>query len=164
VKRAFVGLGSNLGDREAHLVQAVRTMAPWAHLRAASSLYETAPVGGPPQPWYLNAVVAVDTLLSPLELLWACQEVERQAGRQRTVRWGPRTLDLDVLWYDNQTVATATLTLPHPRVQERRFVLEPWHEIWPEGHVGLESLAQLLAQVSDQPLRGWKPAGAWVAV
>jgi 2-amino-4-hydroxy-6-hydroxymethyldihydropteridine diphosphokinase len=153
-----------MGDREAHLVDAVRAMAPWARLKAASSLYETAPVGGPPQPWYLNAVVAVDTELSPLDLLRACQEVEIRAGRRRTVRWGPRTLDVDLLWYDHRTMRTPELTLPHPRARERRFVLEPWHEIWPDGQLDAESLEGLLDQVLDQPLVRWKLPRLWVPV
>ena len=129
---AFVGLGSNLGDREGRLASAVESLALGGlHVRRKSSLYETEPVGGPPQGEYLNAVVEGETALSAEALLALCLEVERRAGRVRTVKDAPRTLDLDLLLYDELVRKSPGLTLPHPRLHLRRFVLVPLSEIAP---------------------------------
>ena len=120
--RAYLGLGSNLGDREANLRMAV---AGVTDLVAVSPVYESSPVGGPPQDDFLNAVAALDTGLSPRQLLDLCRRLEEQAGRVRTVRWGPRTLDVDVLLIDDLVVDEPDLVVPHPRMMERAFVLAP---------------------------------------
>ncbi len=130
---AAIGLGSNLGDRSAILGDAVHGIAAFAALAGVSALYETAPVGGPAQGIYLNAVVVVDTDLSPRALLEALLGLERAAGRERRVRWGPRTLDLDILLYGRVLVDARGLRVPHPRMTERRFVLEPLLEAWPDA-------------------------------
>lgn len=128
--RALLALGSNLGDRRAHLAAAVRDMPD---LVAVSRLYETAPVGGPgEQGAYLNMVVALDTDLSPRELLELCGHLERAAERVRAERWGPRTLDVDVLWIDGVTVDEPDLVVPHPRMLERRFVQVPLLDVAPD--------------------------------
>lgn len=128
--RAFLGLGSNLGDRIAHLRGAVERLRD---VVAVSSVYETAPVGGPDdQGPYLNLVVELDTPLDPWGLLTVCEEAEAAAGRVREVRWGPRTLDVDVLWVDGEIVDEPDLQVPHPRMWERRFVLAPLAELAPE--------------------------------
>ncbi len=128
--RALLALGSNLGDRRAHLAAAVRDMPD---LVAVSRLYETAPVGGPgEQGAYLNMVVALDTDLSPRELLELCGRLERAADRVRAERWGPRTLDVDVLWIDGVTVDEPDLVVPHPRMLERRFVQVPLLDVAPD--------------------------------
>jgi 2-amino-4-hydroxy-6-hydroxymethyldihydropteridine diphosphokinase len=134
VTRAYLGLGSNLGDRLAHLQRAVDALAgtPGIDVVAVSSVYETAPVGGPAQDDYLNAVVAVDTALVPLDLLAAALRVEELEDRVRTVRWGPRTLDVDVLLYGDERFDAPDLRIPHPRMQERAFVLAPLHDVAPE--------------------------------
>jgi 2-amino-4-hydroxy-6-hydroxymethyldihydropteridine diphosphokinase len=131
--RAYLGLGSNLGDRRALLREAVETLgaAPGVTLRAVSDVYETDPVGGPEQDAFLNLVVAVDTVLSPRDLLGRCHELEAAARRVRDERWGPRTLDVDVLWIDGYTSDDPELTVPHPRMWERRFVLAPLSELAP---------------------------------
>ena len=129
VHRAVLALGSNLGDSYEILQAAVDTLvdAPGIELVAVSPVYETTPVGGPPgQESYLNAVVLVDTALSARSLLERCLAVEQAYGRRRAERWGPRTLDIDVITYDDETTADPTLTLPHPRAHERPFVLVPW--------------------------------------
>jgi 2-amino-4-hydroxy-6-hydroxymethyldihydropteridine diphosphokinase len=126
---AYVALGSNLGDRRAHLRAAVAALPG---VRRVSGVYETAPVGGPDQGPYLNCVVELDTTLDPHELLARCQDLEHEAGRTRRVRWGPRTLDVDILVYDDLEVATNDLCIPHPRMAERRFVLAPLAELAPE--------------------------------
>lgn len=130
---AYLGLGSNVGDRLAHLQGAVDRLAATEGILvvAVSNVYETAPVGGPPQPDHLNAVVAVDTVLGPYELLAAAQECERAAHRVRRERWGPRTLDVDVLVYDDLRLDDPVLTLPHPRMHERGFVLVPLADVAP---------------------------------
>jgi 2-amino-4-hydroxy-6-hydroxymethyldihydropteridine diphosphokinase len=126
VGRAFLGLGTNLGDRLANLQRAVDLLAATRGIDVlrSSRVYETAPVG-PPQPDFLNAVIEVDTDLEPHELLAAGAAVEHDLHRVRDVRWGPRTIDVDVLTYDDRVIDTAELTVPHPRMHERAFVLIP---------------------------------------
>ena len=127
--RALLGLGSNIGDRLGHLRTAVASLS---EVTAVSSVYETDPVGGPEQGRFLNIVVAVETDLDPRELLGVCHRLESAAGRVRDVRWGPRTLDVDILWIDGVTVDEPDLQIPHPRIGERRFVLEPLAEVAPD--------------------------------
>ncbi len=131
---AYLGLGSNLSDRLANLQAAVDLLAAQPGLRVARSsrVYETDPIGGPPQPDYLNAVLEVETDLSPSELLAACLRVEASLGRVRAERWGPRVIDIDVLTYDELRVDEPELTIPHPRMQERAFVLMPLFELDPD--------------------------------
>lgn len=130
---AYLGLGSNLGDRLASLQAAVEALHadPRTTVLAVSSVYQTAPVGGPEQEDFLNIAVRVATRRSPLKLLRLCQEVEATLGRERTVRWGPRTIDIDVLLYGPRTVATRSLEIPHPRLAERPFALIPLIEVAP---------------------------------
>jgi 2-amino-4-hydroxy-6-hydroxymethyldihydropteridine diphosphokinase len=128
--RAFLGLGSNLGDRQGTLARAV---AGLPDVVAVSRLYETEPVGGPAgQGPYLNLVVELDTELGPHQLLEVARRLEADAGRRREVRWGPRTLDVDVLLVGDRVVADDDLVVPHPRMWERRFVVEPLAELAPE--------------------------------
>lgn len=135
--RAFLGLGSNLGDRWAHLRRAVNQLRAGnrAPVTAVSRVYETLPVGGPPgQGPYLNVVVelAVAPGADPYQLLEECRRLEAAAGRVRASRWGPRTLDADVLWIDGVALDDPELTVPHPRWRERRFVLAPLAELAPD--------------------------------
>jgi 2-amino-4-hydroxy-6-hydroxymethyldihydropteridine diphosphokinase len=132
--RAFIAFGSNLGDRHAHLLAAREHLCTTAGISclAASSLYESQPSGGPGgQGLYLNAVVAIATVLAPLALLQLLQAIEKEHGRMRSERWAERTLDLDLLFYDDLILQTESLTLPHPRLHERAFVLLPCAEIAP---------------------------------
>jgi 2-amino-4-hydroxy-6-hydroxymethyldihydropteridine diphosphokinase len=133
VTRAYLALGSNLGDRLAHLQFAVDALAAATdvHVVDVSRVYETASVGGPPQDAYLNAVVALDTDLAPDALLALAQRIEADAHRVRVERWGPRTLDVDILMYDDVASADPVLTLPHPRMWERGFVLAPLRDVAP---------------------------------
>lgn len=130
--RAFLGLGSNLGDRLANLQEAIDRLGSvdGIHLVRASRVYETAPVG-PPQPDYLNAVVEAETTMGPGELLEACLGVEAAMGRVRGARWGPRAIDIDVLTYGREEIDQPGLTVPHPRMHERAFVLAPLLELEP---------------------------------
>ena len=130
-----LALGSNLGDRQATLQGGVDAIAGLGRVRvlAVSPLYETAPVGGPPQPDYLNAVVLARTALPPGDLLDRLHEIEAAFDRVRMVRWGARTLDIDIIAYGDERSDDPELTLPHPRAHERAFVLAPWHDIDPSA-------------------------------
>ena len=130
--RAFLGLGTNLGERERHLQDALDLLEAKGDVVAVSSLYETEPMGGPPQGLFLNIVVELATVDTPEELLVRCQELEEAAHRVRTVKNGPRTLDADVLWLEGETRDSPELTIPHPRMYERRFVLSPLRELAPD--------------------------------
>jgi 2-amino-4-hydroxy-6-hydroxymethyldihydropteridine diphosphokinase len=130
VTRAYLALGSNLGDRLANLRRAVALLGEREVTVVRSSrVYETEPVGGPPQAEYLNAVVEVETPLTPDELLWACLETEDVQGRVRAEPWGPRVLDVDVLTYGRDRIDQPDLVVPHPRMHERAFVLVPLLEL-----------------------------------
>ncbi len=131
---AFIGLGANLGDRAGSLRDAVRRLAetPGLALGCVSSVYETAAVGVTDQPDFLNAVAEVQTSLTALDLLGVLLDIENKMGRVRTIRWGPRVIDLDLLLYGDAQIALPSLTVPHPRLAERAFVLVPLAEIAPE--------------------------------
>lgn len=133
--RAAVALGSNLGDRLGTLRSGLAALGGLGEVVAVSSLYETAPVGGPEQGSYLNAIALLETDLAPLDLLTAMQRIESAHGRERAVRWGARTLDLDLVVYGGARIDSPVLEVPHPRAWERRFVLEPLAEVWPEAEV-----------------------------
>ncbi len=134
--RVAIGLGANLGDCRASLEFAITRFGaePGCRLPARSRFVRSEPVGGPPQPDYLNAVVIIETALDPLALLAVARDVERAAGRDRhrEVRWGPRVLDVDLLSYGDLIVNNAELRLPHPRALERGFVLQPWADVDPD--------------------------------
>lgn len=125
---AYIGLGSNLGDRQGTLRSALARLAP----RRVSSIVETEPWGRPDQPRFLNCVAEIETTLSPEALLDRLQELEREFGRARAERWGPRTLDLDLLLYGELEIRTPRLIVPHPFLAERRFVLEGLAELCPD--------------------------------
>ena len=148
---AYVGLGSNVGDREAMLRAALDQLAalPSTALTRVSSVYETEPVGVSDQPWFLNAVAQLDTDLSPGQLMWNLQRVERSLGRVRRERWGPRTIDLDLLLAGNLVIEDLGLKVPHPELLNRTFALVPLVEIDPllvhpvTGETLLQHLARL---------------------
>jgi 2-amino-4-hydroxy-6-hydroxymethyldihydropteridine diphosphokinase len=126
---AYLSLGSNLGDRAANLNTAIHRLRALGEVLQVSSLYETEPVEFTAQPWFLNCAVELDTEKTPQELMAGILEIEQQMGRQRTQKKGPRSIDIDVLLFGNLTVDTKGLTIPHPALHERRFVLEPLAEI-----------------------------------
>ncbi len=146
---AVVGMGSNLGDRMGLLAAGLEGMAraEGVRLLSVSRVYETEPVG-PPQPHYLNAVAILATTLPPMALLRLLQDLEARAGRRRGIRWGPRTLDLDLLFYGDEVISLPELEVPHPRVEERAFVLAPLAELAPKmplpsGRTAREALEAL---------------------
>ena len=148
--RAFVGLGANLGPKEVTILRAVDLLAAEEGIEVLelSELRETDPVGVVDQPEFLNGAVALRTSLSPRELLDVLLRVERELGRVRGARWGPRTIDLDLLVYGDQTVDEPGLRVPHPRLHERRFALEPLAELEPELEIpGLGRVADALARL-----------------
>ena len=146
-----IALGSNLGDRQSILIHAIDSIKLIAEVIAVSSFYETNPVGGPEQPNYLNGVMIVNSEKLPEELLKLLQEIENSAGRTREIKWGARTLDLDLISAGEIHIDTEFLTLPHPRAHERAFVLQPWIEIEPGGAiVGKGQITDLLAALGSQ--------------
>ena len=151
---SYIALGSNMGDREKNLKEALKYIAelPETKIIKSSAIYETEPVGEPKQRPFYNGVVKMETSLDPERLLQKLQEVEKTFGRVHKQKWGPRTLDLDILLYDQQIIATDKLTIPHPLMAERAFVLEPLAEIDPEAyHPVLEkTAAELLRELMDK--------------
>jgi 2-amino-4-hydroxy-6-hydroxymethyldihydropteridine diphosphokinase len=128
----YLGIGTNLGDRVENLNCALEQLAPAVHVMRASSIYETEPWGIIDQPLFLNLAVQAATDLEPLELLAYIKQIEKDLGRQPGVRYGPRLIDLDILFYDQLVFTHASLNIPHPRIPERAFVLVPLAEIAPE--------------------------------
>ena len=170
--RVAIGFGANLGDRGGTVRAAVRDVGIIGEVVAISSLYRSAPVGGPEQADYLNGVVIVETDLEPSVILAMTQGIEQRHGRLRAERWGPRTLDMDLLVFEGTSVDSRTLTVPHPRASQRRFVLEPLTELWPNADIGDQTAESALAGVADQDVSlvakaGWQSVsekgGRWVA-
>ncbi|MEX2245647.1 MAG: 2-amino-4-hydroxy-6-hydroxymethyldihydropteridine diphosphokinase [Dehalococcoidia bacterium] len=166
--RIYLGLGANLGDREANLRRAVELLAASCEIIAVSSLYQSralVPDGSPPGPDYLNAAVEAETELPAADLLHAAKEVERALGREPAERWAPRPIDVDILLYGDRIIDTAELSVPHPRMAERAFVLVPLAELAPDlPHPGLGRTAGELAAEANldglEHLRGpeWRVA------
>ncbi|MGB9791789.1 MAG: 2-amino-4-hydroxy-6-hydroxymethyldihydropteridine diphosphokinase [Thermacetogeniaceae bacterium] len=158
--QAFIGLGSNMGDRLGYLEAAIREMDLQPEIRVirASSVYESEPVGYRDQSWFLNQVVEVETSLGPWQLLHALQGIENRLGRKRLFRWGPRVIDLDLLLYGGLVLEEEELTIPHPRMYERNFVLFPLNEIapglvHPDGLTTAEHLERYLATSPAEKIR-----------
>lgn len=148
---AYIGLGSNIGNKIEACLKAIELLASAGRVTRASSLYCTEPVGYAEQEDFVNAVVEIETALSATELLKACQSIEDRLGRRRTVRWGPRTMDLDILLYGDAVLETPELSIPHPLMASRRFVLVPLCEIAPHAlHPLLKKKAtELLGELKD---------------
>ena len=161
-KIVYVSLGSNLGDRAAMLERAIAAMnAAGVRVVRQSSFCVTEPVGAPGQPWFLNAVAEAKTSMLPLQLLHALLKIERELGRRRITPHGPRTIDLDILFYGSAVIRSQELEIPHPRLPERRFVLLPLAQLAPEfRHPTLhKSIAELLAETRDRSeVRLWHAA------
>lgn len=159
--RVAIGFGSNLGNRKAHLINGLKALTRFAHLEAVSSLYESAPIGPVEQGPFLNAVAVFETSARPRSLLVELLAVEAREGRTRRVRWGPRTLDLDLLLFGEERVEFDDLCVPHPELPTRRFVLDPLLEAWPDATLPDGSpLRWFRADVEDQPVAR---VGTWVS-
>lgn len=161
-RTAYLSLGSNVGDRMAHLQEAIDLLASMEGVSVVrvAGVYETEPVGVRDQPWFLNTVIQLSTKLAPPALLAAAKGVEARVGRSVTYRWGPREIDVDILLYEDERWSTEDLTIPHPRMGERLFVLLPLRELdqeWRDPHgVGIDDLIRRLqgtAQLRTYPER-----------
>jgi 2-amino-4-hydroxy-6-hydroxymethyldihydropteridine diphosphokinase len=155
-REVVLALGSNLGDRLATLQAGVDHLssAPGLRVTAVSAVFETAPVGGPPQPDYLNAVLLAESDFPAMRILRLCQDAEQALGRVRDQRWGPRTLDVDLIACDDEVSSDPELTLPHPRAHERAFVLVPWLDADPGAFIpGRGSVAELAGTVEVAGVR-----------
>lgn len=146
--KAVVALGANIGNPQEQMDLAIALLREAAEVKAVSSYFTTKPVGGPEQPDYLNAVCVLESELPAIGLLAMLQGIEKILGRERNERWGPRTIDLDLIQYGSLLSAADELQLPHPRAHERRFVLEPWYEIEPDAILLTHGkISQLLEQL-----------------
>ena len=144
---AYLSLGSNIGNRESYLGDAIARLRALGRVAAVSSLYETEPVEFTDQPWFLNCVVLLETNATPAELLANLLAIEQEMGRVRTQKKGPRTIDIDILLFGETVLDTPELTVPHPAMHQRRFVLEPLAEIAPEAwHPGLKKTIRTLLE------------------
>ncbi len=156
-KIAYLSLGSNLGNREDHLKQAIASLGRIGKIQSVSSFYETEPVEFTEQPVFLNCVVALQTTISPSELIGRVLEVERSLGRERVQKKGPRTIDVDILLYGNWVIESPELTIPHPGMALRRFVLAPLAEIAPDAyHPVLKKTARQLLEELPPGQNVWK--------
>ena len=153
--RVFIALGTNLGDREENLRKALACLESFVHLLACSGVYETPPWGFTDQPWFLNMAVEGDTSLSPADLLTRLKQLEKDLGREPGFRFGPRLIDLDILFYDNLILKTAELEIPHPRLEERSFVLAPLADLAPDFQhpVTGRTVLQMLKEVDTSAIR-----------
>jgi 2-amino-4-hydroxy-6-hydroxymethyldihydropteridine diphosphokinase len=162
-ENSFLGLGSNLGDRQAYFDAACRELSAHQSVQIiqSSSLYESEPVGYLDQGWFLNQVVEIETTLEPEELLHFTQDIENKLGRKRLIHWGPRVIDIDILLYGDRIIKTPHLTVPHPRMYERCFVLMPLREIaadliHPDGISTQEHLEMLQQKGDTEKIRLFK--------
>jgi 2-amino-4-hydroxy-6-hydroxymethyldihydropteridine diphosphokinase len=147
--KAVVALGANIGNPQEQMDLAIAMLKESTEVIAVSSYYSTKPVGGPEQPDYINAVCTLESDLPALDLLSLLHGIEKSLGRERREKWGPRTIDLDLIQYGSLLSKADELELPHPRAYERRFVLEPWHEIEPEAVLLTHGkISELLEQLS----------------
>jgi len=160
---AWLGLGGNIGDVESALSTALQSLHAHSEVEvvAVSSLYKTPPWGVEDQPWFLNCCVGVKTSLHPEALLEVCQQLERDGRRERTMRWGPRTIDVDIIVYEGVEQVEQRLTLPHPRAAERAFVLTPLSEITPDLQLDGTSVAIRAADLVDPDMTIAVAGAAW---
>lgn len=164
MKEAYIALGSNIPPKADYLEKSISRLEAQGDIEVlqASPIYETVPVGYTEQSDFLNMVAHIQTSLSAFKLLEVCQEIEQELGRERTIKWGPRTIDLDILLYNQENIETEQLVIPHPRLHERAFVLVPMAELAPNLIVPVinKSVSDLLAALAAEEKEGiakWKP-------
>ncbi|MCM3227640.1 2-amino-4-hydroxy-6-hydroxymethyldihydropteridine diphosphokinase [Terribacillus saccharophilus] len=162
MKQAWIALGSNIAPRETYLQQAIQMLSEHEEIKLnqVSTVYETEPVGYENQDQFLNLVAEVETSLDPMELLRICQKIEQDLGRKRIIRWGPRTVDLDILLYSTENMNVEELILPHPRMHERAFVLVPLAEIAPELLLKDKRVQEWLDTLPAQDVQGVRSWGS----
>jgi 2-amino-4-hydroxy-6-hydroxymethyldihydropteridine diphosphokinase len=163
MNKAFIALGTNIEPRDKHLEQAIALIQKQKDIQVnnQSSIYETAPVGYTDQADFLNMVLEIETLLSPEALLEVCQGIEEELGRKRVIRFGPRTIDLDILLYNNENRNSERLIIPHPRMHERGFVLIPLYEIAPE--ITIPTIGKSVRElVMELPTQDKKDIYKWI--
>lgn len=162
MKQAWIALGSNIAPRETYLQQAIQMLSEHEEIKLnqVSTVYETEPVGYENQDQFLNLVAEVETSLDPMELLRICQKIEQDLGRKRIIRWGPRTVDLDILLYSTENMNVEELILPHPRMHERAFVLVPLAEIAPELLLKDKRVQEWLDTLPAQDVQGIRSWGS----
>lgn len=150
--KAYLSLGSNIGDKKGYIDTTIDSLEAYDQTKVmhVSSYYKTEPIGYTDQDWFLNVVVQIETALTPHALLNCGHTLERQFDRKRSIRWGPRTIDIDILLYENWTVDDDRLTLPHPRMHERAFVIIPLQEIAPEIRIHNQDIRVIAARLSQQ--------------
>ncbi len=153
--KVYLGLGSNEGEKGQNIQKALISLERWGlKILRSSKLYETEPIGVKDQPWFYNMVSLAETVLAPEEVLKAIYSIELSLKRERKVKWGPRTIDIDILFYDDDVVSMEGLKIPHPAIAERNFVLVPMNEIAPEfvHPVSKKSINQLLKECTDKAI------------
>lgn len=155
MSKAYLGLGSNIGDTKENIDNAIDMLRNHEKVEVTkiSSYYETEPVGYEDQDWFLNVVLEIDTTLKPYELLELCNLIEEKLKRKRIIRWGPRTIDVDILLYEGFESNDEKLTLPHPRMTERAFVIIPLNEITSEIKINDRSISEILKSLDGEEIR-----------
>ena len=156
-KKAFIGIGTNIGDRKDNINKAIKLLGENGKtlIRKVSSIYETAPVGYLDQAAFLNLVIEIETVLGPFELMEFTASIEKAMGREKLIKWGPRLIDLDILLYENEVVKTEKLIIPHPRIGERAFVLIPLMEIAPEIKLNGIPIIKYVSAIEGQEFKIW---------
>ncbi|MFZ5353433.1 MAG: 2-amino-4-hydroxy-6-hydroxymethyldihydropteridine diphosphokinase [Bacillota bacterium] len=155
MSRAYLGIGSNIGDREANIVYALKMIEANEAIEIIkkSYMYETEPVGYKEQDWFYNIVVEIKTSLKPYELLDVCSNIEAELKRERLIRWGPRIIDVDILLYDDLHIDEVKLTIPHPRMTERAFVMVPLYEIADDLVIHGQYIADIIKSLKGERIR-----------
>ncbi len=155
MKKAYLGIGGNIGDTKGNIESSIELLKESSDIivTQVSSFYETEPVGYVDQDWFLNVVVEVETSLSPIELLKYCQGVENELKRVRTIRWGPRTIDVDILFFEDFESDSEILTVPHPRMTKRAFAMVPLYEINQELEINGESINSIVENLKGEQIR-----------
>lgn len=155
MNKAYLGIGSNIGNKELNIKKAIELMSKDTNIEVikSSSYYKTEPVGYKEQDWFVNVVIKISTVHEPYELLEVCNNIEKKLKRERLIRWGPRTIDIDILIYKNIVLEEDKLTIPHPRMKERAFVMVPLYEIEPEMRIQDEHISLIINKIEKKGVK-----------